>query len=95
MDTGLSVGSTLMGPSGDSGNIYLGKMRLHRVWTDNPSGLSITWGLGTAPAPTANSYSIGTVPQDFDTGNNLDTIRFSNNSSISSAHYFIQVLARA
>lgn len=94
-NTDISIGSTLMGPSGDSGNIFLGKHRLFRIWTDNTSGLSISFGLGNAPAPTSSSYSVGPVPQDFDTGPLLDTIRLLNNSNISSAHYFIQVLAKA
>lgn len=91
----ITIGASLVGPGGDSGNIFLGKNRLFRIWTDNTSGLSITFGLGSAPAPTSSSYSIGTVPQDWDTGNVLDTIRLINNSNISSAHYFIQVMAKS
>jgi hypothetical protein len=90
----IAIGSSLMGPGGDSGVIYLGKNRLFRIWSDNTSGLSITFGLGTAPTPTSSSYSIGPVPQDWDTGPNLDSIRLMNNSNISSAHYFIQVMAK-
>ena len=86
--------AALIGPSGDSGSIFLGKRRIFRIWTDNTSGLSINFGKGTVPLPTSNSYSIGTVPQDFDTGDQMDSIRLVNNSGISSANYFIQLLSR-
>ena len=94
-NTDISIGATLLGPGGDSGVIFLGKHRLFRIWTDNTSGLSISFGLGTAASPTSSSYSIGPVPQDFDTGPLLDSIRLINNSNISSAHYYVQVLAKA
>jgi hypothetical protein len=93
-DPNLSQSSSLVGPGGDSGVIYLGKNRIFRVWTDNTSGLSIGFGLTNVTLPTAANYSIGPVPQDFDTGNNLDSIRLVNNSNISSAHYFLQLLVR-
>jgi len=97
-NTDISIGSSLVGPSGDSGNITIGFNRLFRIWTDNTSGLSITFGnsnQGGAPLPTGANFSIGPIPQDWDTGPLLDTIRLVNNSGISSAHYFIQVLAKA
>ena len=93
-NTDIAVGSSLMGPGGDSGVIFLGKNRLFRIWSDNTSGLSITFGLGTAPAPTSSSYAVGPIPQDWDTGPNLDSIRLINNSNISSAHYYLQVMAK-
>lgn len=93
-DTSISVGSSLVGPGGDSGNILLGKYRLFRIWSDNTSGMSITFGLGSAPLPLSSSYAISNVPQDFDMGPCLDTIRLTNNSNISSAHYYLQVLAK-
>jgi len=91
----IAVGASLVGPGGDSGQVFIGKNRLFRIWSDNTSGLSITFGIGNPPAPTSASYSIGPIPQDFDMGNNLDSLRLVNNSNISSAHYFIQVLAKA
>jgi hypothetical protein len=90
----ISVAASLVGPGGDSGVIYVGKNRIYRIWTDNTSGLSITWGLGTAPLPTSSNYSIGTIPQDFDMGPALDSLRLVNNSNVSSAHYYIQLLSR-
>src|SRR5260370_8353633 len=86
--------AALIGPSGDSGNIFIGKNMIFRIWTDNTSGMSITFGLTTAPVPTSTSYSIGVNPQEFDTGNALDTLRLKNNSGISSANYFIQLLSK-
>jgi hypothetical protein len=56
--------------------------------------MSISFGLGTAPAPTSSSYAISTTPQDFDMGPALDSIRLINNSNISSAHYYLQALAK-
>src|SRR6266550_398797 len=90
----ISIGSSLVGPGGDSGSILIGKNRLFRIWTDNTTGLSIAFGTTTSPLPTSASYSIGPIPQDFDMGPVLDTLRLVNNSNISSAHYFIQVLAK-
>jgi hypothetical protein len=87
--------AALLGPSGVSGVIFLGKNRIFRIWTDNPSGLNITFGLSTgtgAATPTATNYAIGSVPQEFDTGPALDEIQLANISSISSAHYFIQAM---
>jgi len=93
-DASISIGSALVGPGGDSGNILLGKYRLFRVWSDNTAGMSISFGLGSAPLPTSSSYAINDTPQDFDMGPSLDTIRLVNNSGISSSHYYLQVLAR-
>lgn len=93
-DASISTGSALVGPGGDSGNIKLGTNRLFRIWSDNTSGMSITFGLGSAPLPTSSSYAIGDTPQDFDMGPCLDTIRLTNNSNISSSHYYLQVLAK-
>lgn len=93
--TDYSVGASLVGPGGDSGVLYIGNYRLFRIWTDNTSGLSINFGTNQVVAlPTSSSYSIGTVPQDFDMGPLLDSIRLVNNSNISSAHYFIQLLSK-
>jgi len=93
-DPSISVGSSLVGPGGDSGVVTLGKNRLFRIWTDNTSGMSISFGLGTAALPTSSSYAISPVPQDFDMGPALDSIRLVNNSNISSAHYYLQALAK-
>jgi len=93
-NTDISIAASLVGPGGDSGILFLGKNRLFRIWTDNTSGLSISFGTGTAALPTSSNYSIGPVPQDFDMGPVLDSLRLVNNSNISSAHYFIQVLAK-
>jgi len=90
--TDITIGAQLVGPNGDSGNILIGKNRIFRIWTDNTSGLSITFGLGSAPLPTSANYCVGPIPQDFDMGPNLDTLRLVNNSNISSAHYYIQLL---
>jgi hypothetical protein len=89
------VSAALLGPSGVSGVLFLGRNRIFRIWTDNTSGLNITFGLSTgvaAPVPTSTNYAIGTVPQDFDTGPALDSIQLANISGISSAHYFIQAM---
>lgn len=93
-DVSISVGSSLVGPGGDSGVILIGTNRLFRVWTDNTSGLSIAFGKGSVASPTSANYSIGVTPQDFDLGGSLDSIRLVNNSNISSAHYFLQVLSK-
>ncbi len=90
----LSVGSSLVGPGGDSGAVFIGKNRLFRIWTDNTSGLSITFAIGTPILPTSANYAIGPIPQDFDMGPNLDSLRLVNNSNISSAHYYIQLLSK-
>jgi hypothetical protein len=90
----ISVGSSLVGPNGDSGNIFIGKNRIFRIWSDNTSGLSIAFGIGSAPLPSSANYCIGPIPQDFDMGPSLDTLRLVNNSNISSAHYYIQLLNR-
>jgi len=86
--------SSLVGPGGDSGAIRIGKRQLFRIWTDNPSGLSINFGDATVSAPTSSSYSIGTVPQDFDMGDLYSYLRLVNNSSISSANYYILGLSK-
>ncbi len=93
-DASISTGSSLVGPGGDSGTIFLGKHRIFRIWTDNTSGMSIGFALGAVALPTSSNYAIGTTPQDFDMGTALDSIRLVNNSNISSAHYYLQVLAR-
>jgi len=93
-DVSVNIGNALLAPSGDSGNIFIGKRRLFRIWTDNPSGMSIGFGMTTVTLPTSSSYSIGNVPQDFDTGDVCDTIRLVNNSGTSVAHYFIQALSK-
>lgn len=90
---GLSA--ALVAPGGDSGVLYMGKRQLFRIWSDGTSGISINFGLGAStPAPTNSSYSIGPIPQDFDMGDSLDSIRLVNNSGVSSAHYYIQPLSK-
>jgi len=86
--------AALIGPSGDSGDLLIGKRTIFRIWSDNTSGMSITFGMSTAPVPSSTSYSIGPTPQEFDTGDHMDTIRLKNNSGISSSHYFIQVMSK-
>jgi len=93
-DVSISIGSSLVGPGGDSGVIFIGRSRLFRIWTDNTSGLSIAFGLGSVNSPGSSAYAIGVIPQDFDLGATLDSIRLVNNSNISSAHYYIQVLSK-
>jgi hypothetical protein len=92
--TDISVGSSLTGPGGDSGALFIGFNRLFRIWTDNTSGMSIAFGGPTVAAPASTAYSIGTIPQDFDMGPLLSYIRLVNNSNISSAHYYIQLLSK-
>jgi hypothetical protein len=91
LENGSSAG--LVGPGGDSGAIQVGTRRLIRIWTDATSGINIMFGIANVASPGVNTYAIGPVPQDFDTGDMISYIRFVNNGT-SPARYFLQFLSK-
>ena|SRR5271166_3457006 len=89
--TGGSNGAVTTGAT--TGEVVIGFRRLFRIWSDAPSGLNIAFGQSGMAAPTSGSYAIGISPQDFESGNDWDRMRFYNQNA-STSFYFIQILSK-